>query len=123
MLVADAERDRHRHDSAEDRRPEGVDELLVVAEEQDQLVAAAGAEALQVIEDAERALVELGEADLVRVALPLEVGDAARHRAIRLDELDEGRDLLHQRRSRRMRRGWRVRRLICASSSRGWSGT
>ena len=61
-------------------RPEGVDELLVVAEEQDQLVAAPRAEALQVIEDAERALVQLGEGDVARVVLALEVGDAARRR-------------------------------------------
>ena len=59
MLVADAERHRHRHDAAQDRGPEGVDELLVVAQEQDQLVAAARAEALQVVEDAEGAFVEL----------------------------------------------------------------
>ena len=30
MLVADAGRDRHRDDAAEDRRPEGIDELFVV---------------------------------------------------------------------------------------------
>ena len=66
VLVADAERHRHRHDAAEDRRPEDIDELLVVAEEQDQLVAAAGTEPLQVIEDAERALVELGKRDAAR---------------------------------------------------------
>ncbi len=41
VLVADAERHRHRHDAAEQRGPERVDELLVVGEEQDQLVAAA----------------------------------------------------------------------------------
>ena len=80
VLVADAERHRHRHDAAEDRRPERVDELLVVGEEQDQLVAAARADALQVIEDAERALVQLAEGDLARVVLAFEVGDACARR-------------------------------------------
>ncbi len=44
VFIADAERKRHRHDAAADRRPEHVDELLVVVQEQDQLVAAPGAE-------------------------------------------------------------------------------
>src|SRR5262249_5486896 len=63
VLVADAERHRHGNDAAEHRTPEGVDELLVVAEEQDQLVAALRAELLQVIQNAEGALIELAEGD------------------------------------------------------------
>jgi len=47
VLVADAQRHGHGNDAAEDRGPKHVDELLVVAEEQDQLVAAARAESLQ----------------------------------------------------------------------------
>ncbi len=90
VLVADAERHRHRNDAAEDRRPEGVDELLVAAQEQDQLVAAARAEALQVIQDPERALVELAEGDVAAVVLAIEIGERARQGAIALDELGEG---------------------------------
>ena len=59
VLVADAERDRHWNDAAEQRGPERVDELLVAAQEEDQFVAAARTETLQVMEDAERALVQL----------------------------------------------------------------
>jgi hypothetical protein len=75
VLVADAERDGDRHDAAEHGGPEGVDELLVAAEEEDQLVAAARAETLQMVQDAERARMQLFEADITRVVLALEVGD------------------------------------------------
>ena len=122
VLVADAERDRHRHDAAEDRRPEHVDELLVVVQEQDQLVAAARADALQVPEDAERALVKLAAGDRTRLVLALQVADTARRAAVVLEGLGERRGFGHQRASSRMCRGWRVRRLICASSSSGLSG-
>src|SRR5438309_784517 len=81
-------------------------------------------EALQVIEDAERALVELGEGHLARLVLALEVGDAVRTGAVRLDQLGERGGVVHQRRrSSLMCSGKRVRRLICASSSSGLSGT
>ncbi len=59
VLVADAQCDRDRHYAADDRRPESVDELLVVTQEQNELVAALGANPLQVIQDAEGALVQL----------------------------------------------------------------
>jgi vacuolar-type H+-ATPase subunit H len=91
MLIADAECHRYRHDATEDRRPEHVDELLVVAEEQDQLVAAARADALQVIEDAERALVQLGKGHLARIILAFEVSERARESAVVLDDFREGR--------------------------------
>ena len=123
VFVADAERHRHRHDAAEDRRPEDVDELLVVVQEQDQLVAAARTQALQVIEDPDGALVELGEGDLARFVLTLQVGDAAVDAAVDIHELDQGVDVWGHRRSSRIYKGWRVRRLICASSSSGLSGT
>src|SRR5579863_9354661 len=94
-----------------------------MAEEQDQLVAAARADALQVMEDAERALVELARGDAARLALTLEIGDAAREGAVRLEHFGQSRGLDHRRGSSLMCSGWRVRRLICASSSRGLSGT
>ena len=59
MLVADAKRHRHRNNAAQHRGPEGIDERFIAAEEQDELVAAARAEALQVMQDAQGALVEL----------------------------------------------------------------
>ena len=62
VLVADAERHRHRHDAAEHAGPEGVEELLVVGEIDDELVAGLRAELLQVEQDAERALVQLAVA-------------------------------------------------------------
>ena len=41
MFIADADRERHGHDAASDGGPETVQELLVVVEENDQLVAIA----------------------------------------------------------------------------------
>src|SRR5579863_5437087 len=67
VLVTEARGYRHRDDAAEHCRPEGVDELLVAGQEQDQLVARPGAEALQVMQDAERALVQLPEAHRTRL--------------------------------------------------------
>ena len=99
VLVADPQRHRHRHDPAEDRGPEDIDELLVVGEEQDQLVAAPRPQALQVVEDAERPLVQFREGDVVRIMLALHVGDAARHGAVGFEHLDEGGDFFDHRRS------------------------
>ncbi len=59
VLVADADGDRHRHDAAEHGGPERVDELLVVVEQQDQLVAGLRAQLLQMEQDSQRALVQL----------------------------------------------------------------
>src|SRR6185437_7621395 len=109
VLVADAERDGHGHDAAEQGGPEGVDELLVAAEEEDQLVAAARAEALQVMEDAERAGVQLLVADVLCVVLALQVGDLPGMAAVGLDEPGQSRGVRrwgrHQRRSSLMCRG------------------
>ena len=52
VLVADTERYRHRDDAAEQCSPERIDELLVAAEKEDELVAAAGTETLQMMQDA-----------------------------------------------------------------------
>src|SRR4029077_6213383 len=98
VLVADPERYGHRHDAAEDRGQEDADELLGVGEEQDQLVASPGTDALQVIKDAERPLVELGEGHLARLVLALQVADAVRPGAVVLDELGERAGVEHQRR-------------------------
>ena len=59
MLVADADRDRHGHDAAEQRGPERNDELLVRFREYDQLVAGLHAARLQRPEQRRRALPEL----------------------------------------------------------------
>ena len=55
VLVADADRHRHRHDAAVQAGPVSIDELLVARHVQDQQVAGPGADALQVMQDAERA--------------------------------------------------------------------
>ena len=73
VLVADAERHRHGHDAAEHSRPERVEELLVVGEIDDQLVARLRAELLQVEQDAERALVELRVTDHAFAVLGFEI--------------------------------------------------
>jgi len=46
VLVGDADRERHRHDAAAERGPKAVDELLVVVEKDDELVAVVRAELL-----------------------------------------------------------------------------
>ena len=122
MLIADPGRDRHRHDAAEDRRPEGIDELLVVRDKQDQLVAGLRAQALQVKQDAERALVELLIGNRALLALPLEIPQGEFDSAVAFDDFGERLSGRHGRRSSRMNRGYLVRRLICASSSSGRSG-
>src|SRR5579885_385513 len=105
VLVADAERDGHRDDAAEHGSPERVYELLVAREEEDQLVAAARTEALQVMENAERTLVELLETGIARVVLALEISDPARVAAVDLDELGQSGRVRHQRRSSLMCKG------------------
>jgi hypothetical protein len=80
-------RDRHRDDAAEQRRPERVDERLVAGEKQQQPVAGPGAELLQVMQDAERALVELAIAHYALTRLALVVGDRAVGTALRLQQL------------------------------------
>src|SRR5262249_5150155 len=123
MLIADAERNRHGNDPAEHRRPERVDELLVVAEEQDELVPALRPELLQVIQNAERALMQLAERHAALFVLTLEIHDAAGRVTVALHELRQGLCRSHRRRSSFMNRGFLVRRLICASSSIGLSAT
>ena len=61
VFVADADGHRHRHDAAVQAGPVGVDELLVARDVQDQHVAGPGADALQVVQDAERALAQFRE--------------------------------------------------------------
>ena len=110
VLIADAERHRHGDDAAEHRGPERIDELLVVAEEEDQLVAAARTEALQVMQDAERARVQLVIAHVAGVVLALQVGDLAGRPRLASMQLGQsrafdGRVVRHQRRSSLMCRG------------------
>ena len=109
VLVADTEGDRHGHYPAEHRGPERIDELLVAAEKEDQLVAAARPEALQVMEDAERARIQLLVTDVAGVMLALEVSDLPGMVAVGRDELGQGsgvrRGIRHQRRSSLMCRG------------------
>jgi len=57
VLVTDAQCHRYGNDAAQDCSPVGVDKLLVVGEQQDQFVAATGADSLQVVQDPERALI------------------------------------------------------------------
>src|SRR5579871_1099509 len=123
MLIADAEGDRYRDDAPEDGSPEGIDELLVAAEEQDELVARFCPDALQVVEDAGGALVQLRVGNLAGIVLAFVIGDALVYAAVVRQQLSQGSRCRSQRRSNLMCRGWRVRRLICASSSSGSRGT
>src|SRR5258706_12104399 len=86
MLVADAGGHRHRHDPAEDCRPECVDEGFVVREEQQQPIAWTGAQALQVMENAERTLVELAKTDAALFLLAIVIGDRAAGMAVGLQQ-------------------------------------
>ncbi len=63
MLIADADRDRHRHDAAQDGRPERDDETLIRFAENNQLVAGLHAASLQRAEQRECAVPQLGETD------------------------------------------------------------
>src|SRR5690606_42014555 len=114
---------RHRHDAAQNGGPERSDELLVVPQKENELVPAPGAKPLQVVKDAERALVELTVGDGVLVPFAFQVGDAARQRPVAFNQLRERGRLGHRRRSSLMKRGCRVRRLIWASLSTGPSAT
>ena len=87
VFVADAGRDRHRHDAAEDAGPERVDEGFIARQEQQQAIARPRAEALQVMQDAQRTLVELAIAQHALATLALVVGDRAVGAAIRLQQL------------------------------------
>ena len=87
MLVADADGERHGHDAARDRGPERIEELLVVREEDDELVAAPRAHRLQVVQDSERARVHLAVAHAALGAFALDVGDGAVDAAIALEHL------------------------------------
>ena len=60
---------------------------LVVGQEQDQPVAGPGAEALQVMQDAERALVQLAVAHHAPLALALVIGDRAGGATVGLQQL------------------------------------
>ena len=55
--------------------PERVDERLVVRQEQQQPIPRPGAELLQVMQDAQRALVQFGIAHHAPLALALVIGD------------------------------------------------
>ena len=90
VLVADADRERHRHDAAGNGGPVAVQELLVVVQEDDQLVAASRSHALQVIEDARGALVELGVFDDPLLVLALEIMHGAWHAPVALESLGQG---------------------------------
>jgi hypothetical protein len=134
VLVADADGDRNRHDAAEHGGPEGIDELFVAAQEEDELVAGARAELLEMREDAERPTVQVGEADGVRIVLAGVVRDGPVHLPVLLHQFvqrrrgqrlraDGHQAPLGARGSSRMKIGRRVRRLISASNSIGSRGS
>ena len=119
VLVADADGERHGHDAAGDRGPERIEELLVVDQKDDELVAALRAERLQVVQDPERAGMDLAVAHAALGALAFDVGDDAVDVAVALEQLYQG--LGRHRTSTFIMRWERGRRLICASSSMGRS--
>ena len=77
------------HDAAVQAGPERVDELLVARDVQDQEVAGLGADALQVMQDAERAAAQLGERQRLFGSLALEVADRARAAAAVVEHFRE----------------------------------
>ncbi len=87
MLVADADRERHRHDAAADRGPKAVEKLLVVAQEDDDPVAARGAHRLQVVKYAERARKDLAVGDAPLRILAVDVANRAIDAAIVLEDI------------------------------------
>ena len=95
MLVADADGERNRHDAARDRGPEGIQELLVVGEENDHLVAALSALRLQVMQDPERARMHLAEAHPALRIFALDVRHGAIDAAIALEDVRKRR-VLHR---------------------------
>ncbi len=98
VLVADAERDWHRHDAAQHAGPERIEELLVVGEVEDELVARFRAQRLQVVQDAERALVEFVVADDAFIALAFEITDDALDTTVLVDQLGQRFSICHHRR-------------------------
>ena len=126
MLVADAYGKRHRDDAAADGRPEAVEELLVVAQENDHFVAALRAHGLQVVQDAEGTRVHISVRHAPLGVLSLDVGDGAIDAAVALENVEQGGVVHHavcviHRASTIIRRLERGRKLICASSSMGSS--
>src|SRR5664279_4209427 len=99
MFVADARRNRHGDDAAQYRSPEGINEGLVAGEEQDEFVAATRAQALQVMQNPQGALIELSERYAPLLVVTFQIRDAARGFAICLNELNKCRGGEHQRRS------------------------
>jgi hypothetical protein len=77
VLVADAHRDRHRHDAAVEAGPVRVDELFVAGDMQDKVVAWPGPDPLQVEQDAERAALEVRQPERPLRAFAFEVNDRA----------------------------------------------
>ena len=77
VLVADAQRHRHRHDAAQHRRPERVEELLVVVQQQDHPVTGTRSELLQVMQDAQCALVQLTVGHAPRFVFAAVIDDGA----------------------------------------------
>ena len=117
VLVADSHGERHGHDAAGERRPESVQELLVVVEEDDDLVAALRAERLQVVQNSERTGVHVAVTHAPLGVLALDIGDDAVDIAIHLEQLHQS--FVRHRTSTVIMRLERGRRLICASSSMG----
>src|ERR1700722_6985176 len=105
MLVADAERDRYRDDAPDNRRPESIDELFVVTDEQNELVTATGTDPLQVIQDTERTLVQLGVGHITWVVLAFGERDRAGGGTVHLEQLGKCLGFQHQRRSSLMCNG------------------
>ncbi len=99
------------------RGPEAVEKLLVVAEEDDHLVAALRTHRLQVVQNPERARINLAVEHAALGILAFDVGDGAIDAAVVFENLQQGR--VRHRSSTVIMRLERGRRLICASSSMG----
>ena len=106
--------------------PEAVEKLLVVAQENDHLVAAPRTGGLQVIQNAQGARVHFGIGHAPFVVLAFNVGHAAVDVPIAFENIDQGGVLAElvrivHRVSTVIMRLDRGRRLICASNSMGSS--
>ena len=96
VLVADAHRDGHGHDAAVQAGPVGIDELLVARHVQHEEVAGLCAEPLQVEQDAEGPLAQVGQLERLFSAFAFEIDDGAPAERAFVEHVRERRVLDHR---------------------------
>jgi hypothetical protein len=91
VFVADADGQRHGHDAAAHCGPKAVEELLVVVEEDDELVAALCAERLQVMQYPHRPGIQFAITHPTLCMLALDISDRSIDLAVVLEHLHQSR--------------------------------